>query len=319
MNVGETGLAADSGPGPASRTRDQPSPDLLLTYALLLLAVALWAGTWVAGKLAVQQLSPLFVGTARYVVSLAVLLPWLAYQRQLTAFGRRDVGPLFGLGLTYVVGVNLLYLSGLQFAPASDGALLAPGLSPILSVGLAALALHERLTRGQGVGFGLALVGLAFLLGVGGAAEGGARLLGNLLYLGSAVLWGLQTVLVRVHTYRLSPAVTSSYSILFGSLVLLPFALLDGGWRALGAVDAPTWLSFLYLALPGTGLPVLFWFQGIQRLGVARSSVFSYLIPVFGVALSMVFLDERLHLLQFLGGALVLGGVALVNRNRLEN
>ncbi|MBI4492521.1 MAG: DMT family transporter [Chloroflexi bacterium] len=287
-----------------------------LTYGLMLAAVAGWGGNWVAGKLAGQQFSPLFVALARYVLVLAVLVPWLALQRQLTPIRRRDLVPLIGMGLSYAVGNNLMFLVGLQLAPSSDGALIAPSVAPILAASLAVVAFGEPITRAYVAGCAVATLGLALLIGVEGEASGHARLLGDGLFLGAGACWAIQIVFSRALGNRQSSVVAFSYSALFGCLALVPLALLDGGWRALPGPGSAAWLTLAYVAVGGTALPLICWYQGVQRLGVARSSIFSYLIPVAGVAASMVLLGERLHALQYLGGVLVFCGVALVNRRK---
>ncbi|MDI9687603.1 DMT family transporter, partial [Burkholderia cenocepacia] len=72
--------------------------------------------------------------------------------------------------------------------------------------------------------------------------------------------------------------------------------------------------SMLYLGAVGTVIAFVWYSQGIRLLGPARAAVFTNLVPVFGVLLSVVLLGEPLSPSMLAGGALVIAGVALTNR-----
>lgn len=74
------------------------------------------------------------------------------------------------------------------------------------------------------------------------------------------------------------------------------------------------WLSLLYLAPLGTVLAFVLYYDGVQRLGAARTAAFTLLVPVFGVSSSIVVLGEPLRAGLVVGGAIVLAGLWLVQR-----
>src|SRR5947207_4005535 len=86
---------------------------LTLTYLLMLAAVLLWGGNWVAAKLAIGAIPPITLATLRYAVSTPFMLAWMASQGALPRVERRDWAPMLGLGVLYVVVSNLLFLYGL--------------------------------------------------------------------------------------------------------------------------------------------------------------------------------------------------------------
>ena len=293
---------------------------LTLTYLLMLAAVLIWGGNWVAAKLALDAVPPITLATLRYAVSTPFILAWMATQGPLPRVERRLWAAMLALGVLYVVVSNLLFLYGLQYAPAVDGAIIYPGFQPVFASVLAALVLHEAIASRQYLGLGVALAGLVLVVAGGqvGVASGRARLLGDLMYLGGALVWAYTTVLIRVVSRHLTAVAASTYSALVGLPLLLALSLLEGGWGALWRSLPSLWPALGYATIISTGPPTIFFYNGIWRLGVARAAAFSYLVPVSGVAMSALFLGEAVLPLQLLGGLLVLAGLWLVSRRAAE-
>lgn len=81
--------------------------------------------------------------------------------------------------------------------------------------------------------------------------------------------------------------------------------------RASRAVNTATVGSILYLALFPSILAYVFWNRAVAELGANRTGQFLHLMPVFGAALSMIFLDERLYGFHAVGIALIALGIWL--------
>jgi len=96
--------------------------------------------------------------------------------------------------------------------------------------------------------------------------------------------------------------------------LLLPFAVVERGWRPLFTSPPAAWLSLLYLAVFGTVLAFVFFYEGVHRVGALRATPFAFLVPVVGVISSVIALGERLTVPTVIGGVLVLLGLWLVQR-----
>jgi drug/metabolite transporter (DMT)-like permease len=83
-------------------------------------------------------------------------------------------------------------------------------------------------------------------------------------------------------------------------------------WQA-GEVSVAAWASILYLGAGGTALGFVWYAQGLQQLGAARTAVFNNLVPVFGVLLGTLLLGETLLASMLVGGLIALAGVSLTN------
>jgi drug/metabolite transporter (DMT)-like permease len=227
---------------------------------------------------------------------------------------RADLPLIVGLGLTAIAGYNYLFLTGLRLAPATDGSLIVPGLAPVATALLAAPILRERLRRGTVAGLVLAIAGLLLVVNPQGGGASGDRLLGDAMFLGGAVLWGIYSVLGRIAGGRFDPVSVTLYGAVAGTLVLLPLAFAEGGASRVAHADIGAWLGIGYLAVFGTVGGFVGLHVGIRRIGASRAAAFALLVPVFGVSSSAWLLGEALAPLTLVGGAVILAGLWLVER-----
>lgn len=281
-------------------------------YLMLAAMAVCFGGTWVPAAVAVESVPPFTIAAVRFGAASVLLYLWARLaNRPLSRIAPRDWPMIIGLALTAVAGYNWLFLTGLTLAPASDGAIIVPGLAPVFTVIIASVALGERLgTRGM-LGLPVAAIGLFLVVRPGGEADG-TRLLGDLLFLSGAVLWGVYSVLARIASRRFNPVSTTLYGIAVGSLILVPLALLEGGLTSLVSAPIEALAGIGYLAIFGTVAAFVLLNRGVARIGASRASAFALLVPVVGVLTSVAFLGEELGPTTVVGGVVVLIGLWLV-------
>ena len=285
-------------------------------YLILTLSAVFFGGTWVAGEVAVAGLPPMTIASVRFIIASVLLYGWARLQgherRPVTG---RDIPLILTLGATAIAIYNALFLYGLRLAPASDGAIIVPGLAPVFTVLLAWPVLRERIGPWTVGGFGVALIGLYFVIGPGGGEPSSTRLLGDIFFILGALCWGIYAVAGKTATVRFTPVTSTLYGTVAGTLMLIPFSLAERGWEALAAAPAVSWAGLLYLATFGTVLAFVFFYEGVKRIGAGPSSAFAFLVPVIGVVSSVILLDEHLTAGMVIGGVLVLVGLWLVQRD----
>lgn len=288
-----------------------------MTNLSMVLVMALWGGFFVVGKLAVQSTPPLVVGTWRFLVAAPFFVLLLVLARRAERLPTwREVPLLLGMGITGIFAYNWFAFEGMRLATAADGAMISPTLNPILTMVLAGWLFGESITRRRVLGIALAVVGelLVFQEAIAGMHAHPERLWGDLFYLGSAVCWSTYTLLGRAASRTMSPLAVSAYSSMIGAALLLGVTGAAVWGLPTGDAGIRFWLAIAFLAIGGTVVALILWNQGIARLGAVKAASFTYLVPVFALAMSVVFLHERPGPLQLLGGMLVLAGVAIANR-----
>ncbi len=284
-------------------------------YLLLTLGMIGFGGTWVAGKVAVASIPPATVAVVRFALASLLMWGWeRAAGRRRRRFGLGDLPLVLALGATAVAGYNLLFLYGLKLAPASDGAIIVPGLAPLLTAALAWPLLRERIGRWGVIGLLFGLAGLLLVIRPGGA-QGPARLLGDLLFFLGAFGWAVYSLIGRTATARFTPLGATLYAFVSGTLMLLPFAMVERGWLPLMTAPPLSWVAVLYLAVFGSVVAFLFFYEALHLIGAARATPFAFLVPIFGVVSSVLLLGERLTPFVIGGGALVLLGLWMSQRS----
>jgi drug/metabolite transporter (DMT)-like permease len=303
-DVSTAGGVAEGGAGAAERTA---------RIALIGMAIC-FGGTWVTGAWAADAAPAFTIAAARFGIASVLLLAWLRIAgRRLAAIRPSDLPLVLGLGLTAIAGYNWLFLTGLTLAPASDGAIVVPGLAPIFTTVLAAVLLREPISTRGAFGLALALGGLVLVVGPAGAVSG-TRLEGDLMFVAGAVLWGSYNILSRVASRRFDAVSVTLYGTISGTLVLIPAALLEGGAGRLLEAPALGWVGIGYLAVIGTVAAFVLLQLGVRRIGAARASAYALLVPVVGVVSSAIILGEEVTPVTALGGAIVLTGLWLIQQ-----
>jgi len=307
-----------SGSSPAPRFSLKTEACIDRVYLKLLLTTFFWGGTFVAARFAVKEAPPFFAASCRFLIAALVLVPLAAWQanREGRSFplpqSLRHVAGLFSLGLTGVFLYNAVFFTGLKFTTASNGALIV-AINPLLTAVLSALWLREKVRPIQAAGLLLSLFGVALVI-----ARGSLSVIvnhsfnkGDLIMLGAPLCWALYSILGKKMLARFTPLAATAYAALFGACLLVPAAVLEHLSQG-GPVPQFSWLGWLailQLALLGTVVGFVWWYEGVQRIGTARAAAFVNLVPVFGTLLAALILNERLIAAQVWGGCLVVVGV----------
>jgi drug/metabolite transporter (DMT)-like permease len=283
-----------------------------LLEASLLLAVLFLGTNPVAVKVAVAEFPPLPFVAMRFTLAGLLLLALVALLEQGNGRpGRRDLLSLAGVGLVGVGANNVAFTLGVSMTTASETALIYAAV-PIWGI-LLGLALGlERPTPWGILGVCLAFLGVAVV--VYGGLTGSTSLLGNLLIVVATVCWGAYAVLSLPLLRRYSPLVVASYTMLFGGLGALPFALpgfLDAGWAE---ASGEAWGALAYSTLLVAAFGFWAWQRGVSQVGANRVLICQYLITLVGVAAGVLLLGESLTANKVLGGVVILLGVYLARR-----
>ena len=289
-------------------------------YLRLAGVAALWGGTFIAGRIAAPELPHFTISALRFWTACAILIPLLfVVEGGWPKLGRRDWGYTALLALFGLVIYNLLFLGALELIPAGRTALVV-ALNPIMTALTMALVFGERLPGYRWLGILLALAGVWIVLSKGDPSAIVQRVgRGELMMLGGACCWAIYTVVGRFALSgggSLSPLAITTVTTLWGALMLsvgMPFEW--SSWQA-GAVSPAAWAAIVYLGAGGTALAFVWYAEGLQKLGAARTAVFNNLVPVFGVTLGTALLGEPLLVSMLVGGLVAIVGVSLTNWTR---
>ncbi|MBI5321121.1 DMT family transporter [Bradyrhizobium sp.] len=284
-------------------------------YLLLSLTSLFWAGNIVLARFVAGHVPPMTLSCVRWIGAFAMLLPfaWPHLKADWPAL-REKLPLMLALSATGFAFNNAISYWALQYTEALN-ALLIQSSGPLFVALWSLVLFGVRLTLAQFAGIILSLSGVLVILLRGDlAALASIRFNRGDLMFGAAVLsFGLYSALMpyRPKTHQLS---LISFTIGCGAVLLLPFSV----WEFLNGVtlkpDALTAATMLYVMIFPSTLAYLFFNRGIALIGPNRSAPFLHLVPVFGSAMAILLLGERLRLFHLTGYALVLAGIVIASR-----
>ena len=284
-------------------------------YLLLSLTALFWAGNIVLARYVAGHVPPMALSCVRWIGAFAMLLPfaWPHLQRDWPAL-RARLPLLVVLSATGFALNNALSYWAMQYTQALN-ALLIQSSGPLF-VALWSLALFGvRLSLAQLTGIAISLAGvLTIILRGDFSALGNIEFnKGDLMFASALLAFGLYSALMprRPVTHQLSLIVFTTGC---GALILLPFTVWEISTGFTLKSDATTILTLIYVVIFPSTLAYLFFNRGIALIGPNRAAPFFHLVPVFGSAMAILVLGERLQLFHLLGYLLVLAGVVIASR-----
>jgi drug/metabolite transporter (DMT)-like permease len=284
-------------------------------YLLLSLTSLFWAGNIVLARFVAGHVPPMTLSCVRWIGAFLMLLPFAVphLKRDWPAL-RAKLPLMLVLSATGFAFNNAISYWALQYTEALN-ALLIQSSGPLFVALWSLVLLGVRLTLAQFAGIILSLTGVLVII-LRGDLSALASIhfnRGDLMFGGAVLSFGLYSALMpyRPRTHQLS---LISFTIGCGAVLLFPLSV----WEFLNGVtlkpDALTAATLLYVMIFPSTLAYLFFNRGIALIGPNRSAPFLHLVPVFGSAMAILLLGEKLRLFHLIGYALVLGGIVIASR-----
>ncbi|MBM4305480.1 MAG: DMT family transporter [Deltaproteobacteria bacterium] len=280
-------------------------------HLLLMVVVLTWGANYGIVKSAFVDLPPVLFGAIRFTLcGFFVLL--ITFKREKgISLQKRDIGKVTWIGVLGIGIYQILWLVGLDLTSASNSALIL-STTPLWGALYVHLIEKEPVTWRQYLYMLVSLFGVMLVI-----LKPTARLhfsldtlIGDLLSLIAALfaavfLSAWSKPLLKIY----SPLRLMGYCMAIGSLVLWLAVPFLGTPVALRQVSSNSWWALGYaILLPGI-IGHVSYYGGIERLGVTRSMVYLYFIPLVAILVNYLWMGEQIFLQQILGGLLILIGV----------
>ncbi len=293
--------------------------------ALLVLMVVIWGVNYSIIKQAFDEIPPQPFNAMRLVLASAVFLVAIRVTRGRPGpmssvfftphpLTRADEWGLFWLGLVGHLGYQYCFVGGVAATSVSNAALII-GATPVVVAVASAVLGRERITPLHWLGAAISVVGIYFVVGHG-ASYGGGTLGGDLLIMLSVACWATYTIGASRLIARHSPLFVTGMTMAIGGVpyVALTFPQFLGlDW---GRVSVYTWASLVLSALLALNVAYLIWYTGVQKIGAARTSMYSNLVPVVAMSFAALLLGEPVTRDKLIGAGAVLTGVLLTRLGR---
>ena len=258
-------------------------------------------------------ISPALQAGLRSIGSAILLVFWARSRRVPLIVRDRTLGPGIAAGLLFAAEFLLIYW-GLTLTTASRGVIFLYTAPFTMAIGAHFFVPGDRLTRMKSLGLVVAFAGVTVAFADGLSLPSRDQLLGDLLCFAAAIAWGATTIVVKAsRLQRTSPERVLFYQ-LGVSAAVLPVVSLATGETGFHSASPLILAAFAYQIAIVAFASYAAWFWLVARYPASRLAAFTFLTPVFGVALGGLLLGEPIGPGLLAAVALIAAGIYLVNR-----
>jgi drug/metabolite transporter (DMT)-like permease len=283
-------------------------PDLRVLLAFAAIYV-LWGGTFLAIRIAVLEVPPLFASGVRFFIAGGLLYVFMRMRGEPTpsAIQWRSIS-LASLCMFVVTYAGLFWAE--QYVASGITSVIEATL-PIITVTLEVFVFRQQAFRWRSAGaVALGFSGVAILLFHGGGQ--GLAALPCMVILAAGVAWSLGAVLTRTLPRPRSAALVAGAQMLLGGAVLLVLSAAAGELHSWPVISLRAGLALVYLIVAGSLLGFTAYLWLLTQMPATRVASHAYVNPLVAVALGYFFAGEALTPRMLLAAALVVMGVFLL-------
>jgi drug/metabolite transporter (DMT)-like permease len=273
----------------------------------------IWGTSFLWIKIAVAETGPFTLVGLRLLFGFLGLLVVLAIQRPTLPRDPRILLAFVFMGI-FNTGLPFLLITWGETRIASSLASILNGTVPLFTIVIAHFWLHdEKITLPRLGGLLVGFVGIVVLVSGDLQSTGGhSDVWGQLAVLAAAVSYAVGITFSRRHLRGQPPVLQT------GMVLLIADSLV---WLSAVSVERPlqppstalAWFAILWLGLLGTCVAYLLFFWLINAWGPTRASLVTYVFPVIGLILGIIFLHESAGWRLLVGSALIVSGIGVVN------
>jgi drug/metabolite transporter (DMT)-like permease len=279
-------------------------------WANLAAVYLIWGSTYLAIRVLVRTVPPLYGAGSRFIVAGLLMLAFLGPRRALR-IGRRELLSCALVGTLLAAGGNGLVTVAEQDVPSGLAAVLIASV-PLWIVVYRAAA-RDRVPRATLLGVLAGFAGVALLL-LPGNRPSGVPLVPALVIVGAAASWGFGSFISQALPLPRDGLVTTGWQMLFGGIVLTLGGAIAG--EHVGTPSGESAWAWAYLVVIGSLVAFTSYTWLLRNAPIAQVSTYAYVNPVVAVILGAVILGEGVGLVTVLGTGVIVASVATIVRRR---
>ena len=288
----------------------------LVPYLEVLLAVIAWGASFIATKIALEDVSPISIVWLRFTMGIVILGIAVAIRSQFALPKKGELGYFALLGFLGITFHQWLQSNGLQTSEASTTAWIV-ATTPVFMALLGWVILREGLPLLKIFGIVLAAFGVLLVVTDGNltsisVGEFGAP--GDILILVSAFNWAVFSALSRRGLKTYSATLMIFYVMTFGWFFTSMAFIAGRNYLEIQNLSFNGGLGITFLGVFCSGLAYIAWYDALQALSTAETGVFLYIEPLVAVVVAFFLLGEAITWVSLTGGAVILLGVWIVNQ-----
>jgi drug/metabolite transporter (DMT)-like permease len=280
---------------------------------LLLCVAAIWGMNFVAMKFLLAFVSPVNLVLFRFFIG-SILLFLLLFFFGDVKIPARDFFYLCLLGIIGITIYQFCFTYALKYTSVTNVSIIINS-APLYGGVLSSLFGFEHFNKKRILCIITGFFGVFIIITKGSFFLEGGDGTGNLLAVISSFLWALYTILSKPLLDRHPPLKVTTYSMITGSVLLIPFVpfYFDPGEFMRLSVSA--WAILSFTVVFSIVIAFFLWYRGVKKIGPSRTIIYQYSIPVFAAFFAYLLIHERLYVSQLIGAAIVFLSLWLARRN----
>ncbi len=294
----------------------------MLGYFAAFISIFIWGITFVSTKVLLIDFSPMEILFLRYIIAYVSL--WILYPRTIKltpkeniSVAKQEIYFAFA-GLTGVFLYQLLENIAINISTASNVSIIVATAPIFTGLGVHLFLKHElkKLTPFFFLGFICAIIGIAFV-SFNGTVVLKLNPLGDGLALISAIMWAIYSIIMSKINSLGYPTLGATRKIFgYSILLMIPVSFFLGMDYSpevnIARFSKPmNWINLIFLGVGASALCFSAWAKALKILGVVKTSVYIYLIPVITLFFAAIILHEKITLMALIGTGLTILGLLL--------
>jgi drug/metabolite transporter (DMT)-like permease len=286
----------------------------ILPYWKPISAVVIWGVSFIATKIALEEIAPLTIIFLRLILASALLFILAVYSKKSFAVDLKNHGGIFILAL--IAAFHLwIQVTGMQYTTAANTGWII-GTAPIFMAIVGFVVFKESLSPIRIFGILLAFFGLLMLISKGDFSS--IDLLsnqGDFLILASAFTWSIYSAVNKKISLSYSPLLTILFLFVMMAIIISPFSINSAAIQSVGSLSAKGWIAIFFLGIFCSGAAYVLWAQALKEMHSVKVGAFLYFEPFVTVFGAWLMLREEITFIMILSGVIISIGVMLVNFN----
>ncbi len=271
----------------------------------------IWSSSFMWVEIVIRELGAITLVAFRVLFGLLFGIAVIVIQKIKLPRTFKEWLPLLILGLTNIAIPFFLITWG-QFSIDSSVASILDATVPLFTILAAHFILHDdKMTTQKVLGLLIGFAGVVILM-IKDIDAGTSTLLGQLAVIVACMFYAASSIIARKTTEE-TPAILRSVGSLVSATIVM--------WIAAFTLEAPikiptlpiTWLALAWLGILGSGLAFIMLYYLIHEIGPTRSTMVTYLFPLGGVTLGVLFLNEPLTWEIVTGALLIILSLVIAN------
>lgn len=276
--------------------------------------MVIWGGSWVSAKILTKFLDPISLTFLRFFVSVVFFIPLIFVKKiSLKIEFRKSRSIILGsvsMGLYF-----LLFFKGLERGYANIGGVFVTSLVPIYTLLLVKFFMKRSFNKIDYIGVIIGLLGGLIIIKFWEFSLDKLLLSGNIYFLICPLLWAIVTICSEKSAKYFSSITFAFYCHVFCAFFFLFF--LRKEFLEIFSFKYVFWANIFYLSVISSIIATTLYFYSATKVNSYRASVFTFIVPISSLILSIIFLKEKPEITTIFGGFLSVFAVVLINLKKV--